>query len=666
MSSLTPRLDGYRDLELIAHGTTSLVFRATQERLNRTVAIKLLLGSGMDTGGTTEAAIARELETMVRLSAQPHIVSIIDTGQTAEGRHYTVMEYCEGGSYAQILSDRGPLPVDDVVEVGIAIGEALHAAHQAGIIHRDVKPSNILRSRFGPALADFGIARAPEELAGTLTREMMTPHHASPEALLHQAQSSPSDVYSLASTLWTLLAGHPPMVNPGQPDMDLYAFRDKVLHDPLPRLPRDDVPAWLVGELTRGMAKIPAQRHGTAREFADALRRGSLGVAAPAPGPAVVAPRSGPTSGAPRVHNPGLPANAWPASAAAALTFTNPPPATPTPVTTGPWAAPAASGPVEPPEAPAPPAVAPPAPPVPQAPADQAPPAATADPFADAWRGRQASPQQAPYRPPAAPRADPASPAAPRADARPVTAPRADPRPVTAPRADPNPVTAPRADPRPGTAAPRAMAPPARGDAPLRADRRPPTPPTDPFHDMASEPSGGWAAEPPSPTPPRPAPHETGQPKGRRGVLVGSVLMVALIAGAVAVVLTTTSKRGEQAAGGPTDAAVATLPALPTDVPASPRLVAPAGTGAPTKVKLTDRGTSVTVTWVDPSTAGTLPFAVSTRGDDGKYLPAVTVPAGRRSATVRGLDTKQNYCFIVTAIYSADTLAPAKPVCTTR
>ncbi|MFC7480809.1 serine/threonine-protein kinase [Luedemannella flava] len=164
----------------MAHGTTSLVFRATQERLNRTVAIKLLLGEGMDTGGTSAASIARELETMVRLSAQPHIVSIIDTGRTAEGRHYTVMEYCEDGSYAQILQSRGPLPVDDVVEVGLAIGEALHAAHQAGIIHRDVKPSNILRSRFGPALADFGIARAPDELAGTLTREMMTPHHASP------------------------------------------------------------------------------------------------------------------------------------------------------------------------------------------------------------------------------------------------------------------------------------------------------------------------------------------------------------------------------------------------------------------------------------------------------------------------------------------------------
>jgi serine/threonine protein kinase len=79
----------------------------------------------------------------VALSSQPHIVSIIDTGVTADGRQYIVMEYCEGGSYAQILRQAGPLPIEDVIEVGVKIGEALHAAHQAGIVHRDVKPSNI-------------------------------------------------------------------------------------------------------------------------------------------------------------------------------------------------------------------------------------------------------------------------------------------------------------------------------------------------------------------------------------------------------------------------------------------------------------------------------------------------------------------------------------------
>ena len=306
MAQLTPTLPGYRELELIAHGTTSLVFRAVQERLERTVAIKLLL---VDQAVTTPEAVARELATMVRLSAQPHIVSIIDTGVTDAGQPYTVMDFCEGGSYAQILSDHGPLHVDDVTEVGIKIGEALHAAHGVGIIHRDVKPSNILRSQFGPALADFGIARAPEELASTLTREMMTPHHASPEALLHQAQSGPSDVYSLASTMWALLVGHPPYVDPRHPPQDLNAFRDRVLHDPLPALDRADIPDWLIAELTRAMAKLPAERHGSALEFAIALRRGALGLP-PQSTPVRYPIPSGPAGT--EIHTPGPPITAWP------------------------------------------------------------------------------------------------------------------------------------------------------------------------------------------------------------------------------------------------------------------------------------------------------------------------------------------------------------------
>jgi serine/threonine protein kinase len=276
---LLPELPGYDNPQLIAHGASALVFRATQSRLGRPVAIKVITA---DTGSAPVNA-ARELATTVALSSQPHIVSIIDTGITPDDHPYIVMEYCEGGSYAQILRENGPLPVAEVLEVGTKIGEALHAAHEAGIVHRDVKPSNILRSRFGPALTDFGIARAPDELGSTLTREMMTPHHASPEALLHQAQSGLSDVYSLASTLWTLLTGNPPFVDPDRPAVDLYELRDRVLNDPVPPMPRHDVPVWLVSELGRAMGKLPTQRHPSAVAFAEALRRGALGLAPETP-----------------------------------------------------------------------------------------------------------------------------------------------------------------------------------------------------------------------------------------------------------------------------------------------------------------------------------------------------------------------------------------------
>ncbi|PZS08528.1 MAG: hypothetical protein DLM55_08365 [Acidimicrobiales bacterium] len=264
--SIIPGLMGYSGLELIAHGSSAIVFRATQNRLNRKVAIKVLL---VDDVMTTDATVRRELETLVQLSSSPHIVSIIDTGVTDAGQPYIVMEYCEGGSYAQILKERGPLPTEEVLEVGIKIGEALHAAHEAGIIHRDVKPPNILRSRFGPALTDFGIAYAADELASTDTFYKLTPHHASPETLQQQHQTGQSDLYSLASTMWNLLTGRPPFASPGQ---DPEAFRQRVLSQPVPRVPRDDVPEWVQTELQRAMAKRATQRHPTALAFAETLR----------------------------------------------------------------------------------------------------------------------------------------------------------------------------------------------------------------------------------------------------------------------------------------------------------------------------------------------------------------------------------------------------------
>lgn len=289
-----PPILGYRDLRLLARGSSAEVYQAVQERLGRPVAIKILQLDDV----TTADQVRNELDVAVRLSQQPHIVSIIDTGTTG-GRPYLVMEFCEDGSYAQILDDHGPRPVEEVIDLGIKVAEALQAAHDAGIIHRDIKPANILRSRFGPALTDFGIARKPGELSGTITVNKLTPHHASPEALQRGKQSASSDVYSLGSTLWNLLTGYPPFANAGDKSPDPFEYRERVLANAAPLVPRGDVPPWLQQELARSMTKHPESRHPSAAAFADALRRGWLNwTGQPWASPSAYPPISGSAGGA--------------------------------------------------------------------------------------------------------------------------------------------------------------------------------------------------------------------------------------------------------------------------------------------------------------------------------------------------------------------------------
>jgi serine/threonine protein kinase len=619
---LVPALPGYDDPQLIAHGTTALVFRAIQTRLNRAVAIKVITAD--TNAGSVPVNVERELATTVALSSQPHIVSIIDTGVTEDDRRYIVMEYCEGGSYAQILRQNGPLPIDDVVEVGIKIGQALHAAHEAGIVHRDVKPSNILRSRFGPALTDFGIARAPDELGTTLTREMMTPHHASPEALLHQAQSGLSDVYSLASTMWTLLVGHPPFVDPRHPDVDMYQFRDRVLHDPLPAMPREDVPAWLVTELRRAMAKLPAQRHSSARDFSEALQRGALGLEA---GPLAPAPSVGPLmmdSGSTR-HAPGRPAQAWP--------IPEPPPP--------PTAQPPRVAPTPPPPTPVP--VAPPAPPPPPAPPAPAPPAPI--PVA----GATAPPAPAP--PPTAP------------------APPPPPHPLAAPIAAGETILAQEGPIyRPRSAAAGVQAAPATH--PLGAPERP--------IQAAPTEEGGWlprVEEQPAEAWPEVSadrilarPHRdhgvTAPSGGRRGGLLAVLVGVTVIAVLSGVLLYLRSERST-----PVGAPSAAATGLTTSEAVTPTPITPGTEGAPTDVRIEeDNGTSVTLAWTDPAggTRSYLAVAYLSGSDQAEEYKEVPSGAAQMSVTFSGLDASEDYCFTIGVIYSVTEVSAAPSVCTHR
>ncbi|WP_157419222.1 serine/threonine-protein kinase, partial [Actinomadura formosensis] len=266
---MTEDVPGYRVLEQIGEGGFSVVYRAHQERLDRTVALKVL------SVGTVDAAamrrFQRECKITGRLSGHPNIVTVLDTGTTRAGRPYIAMEYFEHGALTDRLAKEGPLPVADVLRIGVKTAGALAATHETDVLHRDVKPQNVLLSRYGePALADFGIARLVDSFDATHT-QAFTPHHAAPEVLEGRPPGIGADIYSLGSTLYQLLAGQPAFKGPPGEGIALLMLR--ILHDPPPPIPRPDVPKPVADVIGRAMAKTPEQRYTTAVEFAQALQR---------------------------------------------------------------------------------------------------------------------------------------------------------------------------------------------------------------------------------------------------------------------------------------------------------------------------------------------------------------------------------------------------------
>ncbi len=261
----------------LGRGGMATVYLGTDVKLGRGVAIKLLAPA-------TRAYLGSDrFQQEVLLAAQlshPHIVPLFEADE-ADGLLFYVMEYVEGESLRQRLSRHGPLPVDDAVRIAAEVGDALQYAHENGVIHRDVKPENILLSRGHALVSDFGIAKLMEERGEserpTLTGAGIavgTAAYMSPEQASGDKRIDPrSDVYSLAAVLYEMLAGEPPFTGPSA-----QAIAARVLNDPPRpiRTVRPGLPVHLERALARGLAKSPADRHRTARAFVDAL-------AAPAP-----------------------------------------------------------------------------------------------------------------------------------------------------------------------------------------------------------------------------------------------------------------------------------------------------------------------------------------------------------------------------------------------
>lgn len=263
---MAPEVAGYEVLGLLGQGGFGVVYRARQLAVGREVALKVdnrVLVSERD-----RRRFMREVTSAGALSGHPHVAHVYDAGVLYDGRPYMVLELCPGGS----LSDRmraGVLGPAEVRDIGVRIADALAAAHAAGVLHRDVKPANILINRYGNVvLSDFGLATMPEPGAEvSVTRESLTPAYAPPEAFELTEPSAAGDVYSLAATLYALLSGRPPRF-PETGVANLAVIM--ALHrQPIPEIP--GVPASLTEVLRQALACDPAQRTPAAAALRDAL-----------------------------------------------------------------------------------------------------------------------------------------------------------------------------------------------------------------------------------------------------------------------------------------------------------------------------------------------------------------------------------------------------------
>lgn len=264
------RLGHYEVLEVVGRGGMGIVLRAFDEKLHRVMAIKVM-APALAAGGSARQRFVREARAAAAVSHD----NVIDI-HAVEGSGpapYLVMQFINGKTLQEKLDRTGPLPVTEILRIGLQIAEGLAAAHRHGLIHRDIKPANILVENGIERIkiTDFGLARAVDDASLTQSGYIAgTPDYMSPEQAAGEKVDHRSDLFSLGSVLYTLCTGRPPFRA-----STTMAVLKRVCEDP-PRPIRDintDIPEWLVTVVAKLQAKDPGQRFATAAEVVGVLSR---------------------------------------------------------------------------------------------------------------------------------------------------------------------------------------------------------------------------------------------------------------------------------------------------------------------------------------------------------------------------------------------------------
>ncbi len=268
LPSRPPVLPGFTHVHVLGSGGFADVFLYEQNMPRRQVAVKVLLSEVVN--DQVRQMFQAEANLMAQLSSHPSILTVYQASVSSDGRPYLVMELCSSSLSQRYRVER--LPVPEVLRIGIKIGSAVETAHRAGVLHRDIKPSNILLTAYGhPVLSDFGIAATLSESKDVEAVGMSIPWSA-PEVLMDETPGTiASEVWSLAATVYSLLAGRSPFEVPGESNTssDLIGRINRAKPQPIGR---PDVPQSLERALHRAMSRKPENRQASVLELVRELQ----------------------------------------------------------------------------------------------------------------------------------------------------------------------------------------------------------------------------------------------------------------------------------------------------------------------------------------------------------------------------------------------------------